>query len=64
MARVTPRTVLQRAVRSSFEPREYPPSLDIMLLRTPDECLPQLYTDPGLFRWVREARLHISFHLI
>ncbi|EFJ45702.1 hypothetical protein VOLCADRAFT_93838, partial [Volvox carteri f. nagariensis] len=49
MARVTPRAVLQRAVRSHFEPREYPPSLETMLARTPDECLPQLYTDPGIF---------------
>ncbi|GLI65871.1 hypothetical protein VaNZ11_009507, partial [Volvox africanus] len=50
MARATPRAVLQRAVRSHFEPREYPPSVEAMLARTPDECLPQLYTDAQIFR--------------
>ncbi|KAG2487022.1 hypothetical protein HYH03_014392 [Edaphochlamys debaryana] len=50
MARVTPRAVLCRAVRSNFEPREYPPSLAAMLGRSPDEAAPQLYTEPGVFR--------------
>ncbi|KXZ45563.1 hypothetical protein GPECTOR_53g149 [Gonium pectorale] len=50
MARVTPRAVLQRAVRANFEPREYPACLPAMLARSPDECLPQLYTDPSVFR--------------
>jgi hypothetical protein len=51
-ARVTPLAVLQRAVRAAFEPREYPATLREMVLRSPDEAAPQLYTDPGFFKWV------------
>lgn len=29
---------------------EYPPSVARMYSWTPDECVPELYTDPGVFR--------------
>ncbi len=50
MARVTPRAVLQRAVRANFQPKEYPPSVAAMMAASPDEALPQLYTQPDVFR--------------
>ncbi|GFR53107.1 hypothetical protein Agub_g15816, partial [Astrephomene gubernaculifera] len=75
MARVTPRAVLQRAVRAHFEPREYPPSLAAMMAQSPDECLPQLYTHPGVFssmhpelpdlqlpEWAASAQDFIAWH--
>eukprot|EP00198_Chlamydomonas_reinhardtii_P012185 XP_001701522.1 predicted protein [Chlamydomonas reinhardtii] len=45
-----PHHIPQRVVRAVWEPREYPACLPDMLGRSPDECLPQLYTDPRVFR--------------
>lgn len=42
--------VLQDVVRSELVAEEYPRSLARMYSWTPDECIPEFYTEPGVFR--------------
>ena len=48
LARISPLTTLKRVVRERFVPAEYPPSLQRIYAWTPDECIPEFYTDPSI----------------
>ena len=48
LARITPLPTLKRVVRERFVPAEYPPSLQRIYAWTPDECIPEFYTDASI----------------
>ncbi|XP_072997201.1 protein GFS12 isoform X1 [Typha latifolia] len=48
-ARRLPLNILRSAVRSVYEPNEYPSSMQRLYQWTPDECIPEFYTDPRIF---------------
>ncbi|CAM9415914.1 unnamed protein product, partial [Ectocarpus sp. 4 AP-2014] len=50
LARRLPLQVLKDVVRRELVVEEYPKSLARMYSWTPDECVPEFYTDPGVFR--------------
>ncbi|KAI8599116.1 hypothetical protein EDD21DRAFT_308451 [Dissophora ornata] len=50
MARQIPIPVLCQFVRSKYEANEYPSSIRRLYEWTPDECIPEFYTDPNIFR--------------
>lgn len=48
-ARRVPISALKKHVRQNYEPKEYPTSLARMYHWTPDECIPEFFTDPKIF---------------
>lgn len=42
--------ILKSVVRSELVAEEYPSSIAKMYSWTPDECVPEFYTDPGVFQ--------------
>ncbi|KAL6626248.1 hypothetical protein ACP70R_029974 [Stipagrostis hirtigluma subsp. patula] len=48
-ARRLPKAILRSAVRSVYEPNEYPSSMQRLYQWTPDECIPEFYSDPRIF---------------
>ena len=50
LARKISKVVLCSRVRPQWVPEEYPTSLEKMYIWTPDECIPEFFTDPSLFR--------------
>ncbi|XP_042422238.1 protein GFS12-like isoform X1 [Zingiber officinale] len=74
-ARRLPLSVLRSAVRSVYEPNEYPSSMQRLYQWTPDECIPEFYSDPRIFtslhsemsdlalpHWVTSSEEFISLH--
>ncbi|KAD4385173.1 hypothetical protein E3N88_25341 [Mikania micrantha] len=49
-ARRLPLSVLRTAVRSVYEPNEYPSTMHRLYQWTPDECIPEFYYDPKIFQ--------------
>ncbi|XP_076903267.1 protein GFS12-like [Bidens hawaiensis] len=49
-ARRLPLSVLRSAVRSVYEPNEYPSTMHRLYQWTPDECIPEFYYDPKIFK--------------
>ncbi|KAJ7955312.1 protein GFS12 isoform X1 [Quillaja saponaria] len=48
-ARRLPLSVLRMAVRSVYEPNEYPSTMQRLYQWSPDECIPEFYSDPQIF---------------
>lgn len=48
-ARRLPLSVLRLAVRSVYEPNEYPSTMQRLYQWTPDECIPEFYCNPQVF---------------
>lgn len=61
MARRLPVELLVSLVRRSFRPEEYPRSVEGLYHSSPDEAIPQFYTDPQVGCWgTKQTHLTVS----
>ena len=55
MARRMPVSLLKTVVRSNFQAKEYPGNMKRLFEWTPDECIPEYYTDPSVFVSIHDS---------
>lgn len=59
-ARRLPLSVLRTAVRSVYEPNEYPSTMQRLYQWTPDECIPEFFCDPQIFYSVHSGMTDLA----
>lgn len=59
-ARRLPKEVLVCVVRPQFQPQEYPASLTRLYNWSPDEAIPEFYSDPSVFESIHPELLDLS----
>lgn len=52
--------LLRRIVRSVYEPNEYPANMQRLYQWTPDECIPEFYSDPDVFRSIHAGMNNLA----
>lgn len=63
MARVMPMHILRRVVRNEFVPAHYPHSMTRMYEWSPDECIPEFFTVPSLYRSIHRDHDFLDIQL-
>lgn len=59
-ARRLPLSILRLAVRSVYEPNEYPSTMQRLYQWTPDECIPEFYFDPQIFHSIHSGMTNLA----
>ncbi|KAK4258011.1 hypothetical protein QN277_007524 [Acacia crassicarpa] len=59
-ARRLPLSVLRMAVRTVYEPNEYPSTMQRLYQWTPDECIPEFYCDTRIFKSVHDGMADLA----